>query len=104
MSPALRPSIITRSLCVCWLDVFPAHRFGLVPRQAHDQVLLQCGSIIPIGLTRSGLRVGAVENVAKPWCDLKVLLSMRWWKGIHSNDLENLCLQQKLLLQRPACP
>jgi len=85
-------------------DVFPARWLGLVPWQAQDRPLSQRGLIIPNSLARSGLRVGAVENVAKPWCDLKVLLSVRWWEGINSKALENVCLQQKLLLQPPACP
>lgn len=104
MYPVLIPSIVTSSLCVCLPDAFPAHWLGLVPCQAHDQVLSQRGPIIPNGLERSRLCVGVVGNVVKPQRDLKVLLSVRWWKGIHSKALENLCLQQKLLLQPPACP
>lgn len=104
MHPALRPSIVTSSLCVCLPDAFPAHWLGWVPSEVHTQVLSQCGLIIPRGPARSGLSVGAAENVAEPWCDSKALLGVRWWKGIHRKPLEKLCLQQELLLQPRACP
>lgn len=104
MNPVLRAFTVSSSLCVCLPDVFPAHRLGLVPWQAHDQALSQQGLVNPNGLARSGWRVGAVGSVVEPWCDSKALLSKSFWKGIHGKALENLCLQHKLLLQPPALP
>ncbi|KAI1242224.1 hypothetical protein IHE44_0005741 [Lamprotornis superbus] len=73
--PALRPFIVSRSLCVCLPDAFPAHGLGPVPWQAHDQALSQHGLV-------NALRVyvnSSSENLRYP-----VLFVVRQQKGVLS--------------------